>query len=107
MKARIGAHRLLDLAGPEVGLVGVQCLNDELILAGRLAAAEAQALVRRDEGLQAGDLADRRAQFTQRLVKRRALVLVLQLDKHRAVVERAACVAADDRHHMVDGRVLP
>ncbi|MNE32312.1 hypothetical protein D3C80_1259180 [compost metagenome] len=99
------AHRILQLARPFIRIVHLQCLDDELILAGRAAPAETQALLRRDESSYTGDLARRLPQFLQRLLQWRSCVAVFQLDKDRAVIEWASAVAADRGGHMVDRRV--
>ena len=86
----VAAHRFHQLVRPFIGRVGVQALNDELVLAGGAAPAETQALLRIDIGADARHFRCGLPQFRQHLAERRALFLGLQLHEHRAVVQRIA-----------------
>lgn len=102
----IAAHRLHQLVRPFIGRVGIQALNDELVLAGGAAPAETQALLRIDIGADARHFRCGLPKFREHLAEWRAFFLGLQLDEHRAIVQRVTGIAADNGGDVHHGRIL-
>ncbi|MND38950.1 hypothetical protein D3C80_296600 [compost metagenome] len=102
----VAAHRLHQLVRPVICRVGIQALNDKLVLAGGAASTKTQALLRVDIGADAGHFRCGLPQFRQHLAERCALFLGFQFNEHRTVVERIAGIATDDGGHVHNGGVL-